>query len=235
MKYYVLIFAFVICLSSLCLAGEAMEKVTQEVAQEAGQEAVQEVEEEPTKENTVYLKDGKITIESDAGIKTIDYSQKPGTQVHKLNKWEVKTVRHDPVDEALKVYKNKSGSVYQKEIVLINKEDETQTIIVEYNVEGGNDKILFSPDENFMFYAGLLPGGTNIIYGMNLSTNEEFTLDSGVDFDIFTCPNNNSSYIIVHQSDTEETIYQVYNFNREKLNVLTDSLTLDNMESYICY
>ena len=164
-------------------------------------------------------------------------AQKPETEspaTYDLNKWQVKT-ESGAVEDALAVFKRKGQPRYKQKVWIIDKNDNTKTYLVEYSTnDASQKKILFSPNEDFMFYLGLSPAGASVIYGMNLSTQEEFIVDSGVDFSIFSCPNNTTSYVVIEQNGAQQARYHIYNFNRQKIDVLQEGVSLDNMASYIC-
>ncbi|MFC1704615.1 hypothetical protein ACFL1E_07550 [Candidatus Omnitrophota bacterium] len=153
--------------------------------------------------------------------------------VYNLEKWDVKT-DSGSVEKALEVFKRKGQPRYSQKLWLVDKSDATKTIYVQYATGSAQGKVLFSPNEDFVFYSGLSPAGTSVVYGMNLITSDEFIVDSGVDFNMFTCPNTNTSYVIVEQNGAAEVSYQVYNLNREKVVVLTEGVNLDNLGQYIC-
>ncbi|MFC1594452.1 hypothetical protein ACFL38_03905 [Candidatus Omnitrophota bacterium] len=160
----------------------------------------------------------------------------PGSSavVHNLQKWDVKT-QADSVDAALAVFERKSQPRYNKQLWLVDKNDSTKTILVQYTTGRETDRILFSPNEDFLYYVGLSPAGISTVYGMNLVTSEEFMLDNGVDVDFFTCPNNQTQYIIVQKQGEQQAAYHIYNQSREKINVLSEGVNMDNLAHHICY
>jgi len=152
-----------------------------------------------------------------------------------LDKWDVKT-ESSSVEEALDVFRRKAEPRYKQKIWIVDKNNSEKTIFVEYTTnDEAQQGILFSSGEDFVFYTGLSPAGASVVYGMNLVSNEEFIVDSGVDFSVFTCPNNNSNYVIIQQDAQGKINYSVYNLNREKIDVLTEGVNLDNLAEHICY
>ena len=82
-------------------------------------------------ENAVYIKDGKIVIESERIVKSLDYSEEEEKYSdYNLKKWNVKE-KLDPVKEALKVFKGKSRPIYKKKIWIIDKSNGEERMIVE--------------------------------------------------------------------------------------------------------
>ncbi|MCR4336808.1 MAG: hypothetical protein NUV91_03280 [Candidatus Omnitrophica bacterium] len=151
--------------------------------------------------------------------------------VYNLNHWTVEE-NVDPVEHALEVYKNKSRPSYRKHVWLTDKRNGTKHMIAEYSPHGTADKIIFSPDENFMYYLGVTPGGQNIIYGINLSSQEKFSLGAGEDFKMVNCPDK-KSYIAL-QAGQERPVYNIYTVAGEKINILTDLSTPIDLEKALC-
>ena len=156
-------------------------------------------------------------------------SDKPA--VYDLKRWVVEKDT-DPVARALEVYKKRSEPRHNRRIWLTGKTDGKKRLIVEDAALGENDKIIFSPDENYMYYLGLAPGGQSIVYGVNLASNEKFSLGSGEDFQAVNCPDK-ESYVVV-QPDGQGTIYQVYTTNGERMETLTDLTSPLDLEKNLC-
>ena len=151
--------------------------------------------------------------------------------VYNLKQWIVEE-KADPVKHALEVYKKKSESRYTRRVWLTGKVDGKKHLVAEFASRGNDDKILFSPDENFMYYLGLTPSGENMVYGVNLSSNKKFSLGSGENFRTVNCPDKNS-YIVV-QSDGKSTVYQVYTTSGERKTILTDLKSPLDIEKKLC-
>lgn len=156
-------------------------------------------------------------------------SDKPA--VYNLKQWIVEE-NTDPVKHALEVYKKKSEPLYTRRIWLTGKTDGKKHLIVEYAARGDDDKIIFSPNEDFMYYLGLAPSGQSIIYGVNLLSNEKFSLGAGEDFRMANCPDKNS-YVIVRPGG-QGAVYQVYTINGERMQTLTDLNNPLDIEKNLC-
>jgi hypothetical protein len=186
-------------------------------------------------QTTAYIKDEKIIIEDSKGRKKISaYSKDKNRSIYNLKRWCIQT-EDSPLDEAIKVFKNKAQPKYKRTILLINKKDNTQSVLIEYIPNQREDKVVFSPDENFMYFLDASSPETNIIYGINLTTNERFVVSSGVDFDILTCPSNKNSYIVVKKDAANQMLYYVYNLDRQQEKILTGAVSLEDIAKYICY
>ena len=175
-------------------------------------------------QNTGRLEDRVIIKTPIAGE-----SDKPA--VYNLKRWVVEE-NTDPVKHALEVYKKKSEPRYTRRIWLTGKTDGKKRLIVEYSARGDGDKVIFSANEDFMYYLGLAPGGQSIVYGVNLLSNKKFSLGSGENFRTVNCPDK-KSYVVV-QPDGQGTIYQVYTIAGERMKTLTDLKSPLDIEKNLC-
>ena len=153
--------------------------------------------------------------------------------VYDLKRWVVEE-KADPVKHALEVYKKKSEPSYNHRIWLTSKADGKKHLVVEYASRGAGDKVLFSPNEDFMYYLGLTPAGGNIIYGVDLSSDQKFTLGAGEDFRTVNCPNKNN-YVVVQQQDGQRTVYQVYSITGQRMKALTDIQSPVDLAKSLCH
>jgi len=135
----------------------------------------------------VSLKDGQIqVILSDSSIKTLDYSKDNKYSDLNLKKWIVYE-KADPVKEAIKVYKNKAETSRVREVWIVDRDGKIKSVVLEYEYNEGKDKLVFSSDEDFVYYFGLSDHGGNVIYGVNLLDGKEFLVASNaVEFDVFS-------------------------------------------------
>lgn len=148
-----------------------------------------------------------------------------------LKKWIVEE-SSDPVKHALEVYKKKSEPQYTRRIWATGRADGKKRLLVEYISGTENDKVIFSPDEDFMYYLGLAPGGQNIVYGINLLSNKKFSLGAGNNFQSVNCPDK-QSYIVV-QSGGQGAIYQVYSVAGQRMKTLTNLQSPMDIEKELC-
>lgn len=178
------------------------------------------------------LPQNKGSLEDHVIIKSpiVGESDKPA--VYNLKRWVVEE-NTDPVKHALEVYKKKSEPRYTRRIWLTGKTDGKKRLIVEYAPRGDDDKVIFSPNEDFMYYLGLTPGGQSIVYGVNLLSNKKFSLGSGENFHAVNCPDK-KSYVVV-QPDGQGTIYQVYSISGERMKTLTDLKSPLDIEKNLCH
>jgi len=181
----------------------------------------------------VSLKDGQIqVILSDSSIKTLDYSKDNKYSDLNLKKWIVYE-KADPVKEAIKVYKNKAETSRVREVWIVDRDGKIKSVVLEYEYNEGKDKLVFSSDEDFVYYFGLSDHGGNVIYGVNLLDGKEFLVASNaVEFDVTTCPDD-KSYVIV-QVEGEVLNYYVYTLNGNNLDAATYSGTLAAFSKDVC-
>lgn len=186
-------------------------------------------------DNSVYLKDGKIVVETKQGLKkALDYEESSRYSSYNLKKWGVKE-KLDPVAEALKVFKRKKETFYNKKIYIFEKISGKEQIVIEYIVDKSNDKVIFSPNEDFMFYIGLSDTGESIVYGINLFSEQKFKVDSGNNLAIANCWSNKSYIIIKDNVSEDDIIYYIYNLKGKRLGVLSKSMIVGDLDDYICY
>lgn len=179
-----------------------------------------------------YLKDGQIVTECGDDVQSVDLDRRDGRRRYSLNKWDV-TEHADPVREALKVFKKKGAPAYKKKVWLIDKGDGTNTIVVEYVSNKTLDKLLFTPDEDFMYFIDFSRPGHSMIYGLNLRTKRQFAVTSASDFEIVTC-DNRESYLLV-AAGSPETRYYVFKTTGQKAMTLDGAMTLDEIKREVCY
>lgn len=156
-------------------------------------------------------------------------SERPA--VYNLKKWTVEESA-DPVKRALNVYKKKSEPQYTRRIWITGKTDGKKRLIAEYTARSGNDKVIFSPDEDFMYYLGAAPGGGSIVYGINLLSNKKFSLGAGNNFQAVNCPDK-TSYVVV-RPDGQGEVYQVYTAAGKRMDTLTGLHSPVDIEKNLC-
>jgi len=156
-------------------------------------------------ENRVFLRDGSIVIDTEDGKKLLDYSRLNKYSDYGLNNWSVKE-EADLVEEAIRVYKRKGRPRYRKKVSIINRLNGDENIIVKYTPRKRNDRVIFSPDENFMYYIALSNRGDDVVYGLNLLTKKKFVVDSADDFVIVNC-DGECSYIVTNKNTDMHYVY----------------------------
>ena len=150
----------------------------------------------------------------------------------KLRKWNIES-QSDNVSAAIDVYKKRSNPKYTKKAWIVNRRDGTKSVLVEYTTDKKNDTIVFSPDESFAYYLGLSANGESIVYGVNLSSNQQFEIGYGSTFDTLTCPDK-TNYVIVQDSSGKK-IYHVYDALGTKINSINQIRGIESVNRYVCY
>ncbi|MBU0468853.1 MAG: hypothetical protein KKD07_01035 [Candidatus Omnitrophica bacterium] len=182
-------------------------------------------------DNQVQLKDGQIIIKTPEEVKALDYSAEEKYSAIKLKKWDIRK-ESDVVGEALKVYKKKQDPVYSQKIWISEKEDGTQKILVEYKSSQEDSRIIFSPDEDYMYYIGLSDTGESMIYGMKLSGQESFVFDAADDFQLMECPGSGNYFVLL--KNNEDPRVMVYDSEGDQEDVLHYTGDLMDLDELIC-
>lgn len=151
--------------------------------------------------------------------------------VYQLKRWTVEE-KTDPVKQALEVYKAKAEPRYHKRIWITDRKDGKRRVSIEYVAREGGEKVLFSPDEDFMYYLGITPAGQNMVYGVNLLSNAKFPLGTADNFNTVNCPGQ-KNYIVV-QKGKERTVYHVYTQDGHSLRNLTNIQSPADLEKNLC-
>jgi hypothetical protein len=138
----------------------------------------------------------------------------------------------DPVRKALDVFKKRSKPKYKKRIWVTDKRNGERRMIVEYSSENVKDKIIFSQDENVMYYFGLTPGGTNFVYGIDLLSGDKHSFGRGDDFMTVDCPDRTSYFVV--QTGKARTVYHVYTSSGKKTRTFTDLKSPLDIEKNLC-
>jgi len=167
-----------------------------------------------------YLKDGKIMVETDSQTHMIDYStDEKYVPVYNLKDWDV-VEAPDKVQEALKVYKDKSQPLYTHRYWIVDKNDNTRKIIVEFTSRNERERVYFTPDEDYVFYLNLLPEGGSVVTGLNLATGQPFTVAQAGSFYLNTCPDQ-TTYVVVKDIAGEQSHrYLIYTKTGESVKTI---------------
>jgi len=181
--------------------------------------------------NTARLSGGKIIIDRPDGPKVLDYSQKVKYSNYDLKKWDIEK-ETDVIEEALEVYKKKSEPLYSQKVWIINKNG-TEKILLEYKSADEEDSIIFTNDENYVFYLGVSDAGQSIVYGMNLAAGGTTTLNNATSFFIETCPDNDT-YVITQDDDGDKEFY-VYRVLSESIDEIDYNGSIDDLTQALCY
>ena len=184
-------------------------------------------------ESSVHLENGKMIVQTEGETSVLDYDREQKYAPSSLNKWEVKR-ESSVIKEALDVYNRKSASLYSEKLSIINKEDGTQQVYVEYQSRDGNENIVFTDDENFGFYLGLSDEGTSMVYGINILDQQTKAITEADDFSMTTCPNTEMNYIVVEKDGSEDT-FLIYNVNGNLQKEISYTGSIDDLNDVICY
>jgi len=139
------------------------------------------------------------------------------------------------VNNALQVFKSKSAGRYDKKVWIADNQDGSKRVLLKYATSDSRETVVFSPDEDFAFYVGSSISGGTEVYGINLLSGSEFTVGSGDDFNIVTCPEGKSYVVIKGNSDKPD--YSIYTVKDQEADAINTEYTgsIDDIKKYVCY
>ena len=149
------------------------------------------------------------------------------------------TVREetDIVERALNVFKKKgqSSSLYKKKVWIYATPEEDNASYLSFMTNDQNEGVVFSPDEDFVYYVEISPDGRRRLKGVKVGSEETFFVDATVEsFFIETCEEQGTSYLVVLDGSEVEG-YDVYDL-RGQLVVLPDMpADVNYLKEFICY
>lgn len=177
-------------------------------------------------ENKAYLSDGKIVVKpAEAPVLAqpavsgeTASSSEPAPSAYNLKNWDV-SEQVNPVAEALKVYKSKGEDLYTRQVYIYDKTRKHQRIYIEYTNRKNNDKVIFSPNEDYVYYRDFSDGGEGVIYGVNLLNNRRFAVDRGEDFEFFNY-GPGKDYILVKKGSDRLRYYVLYGLDGKQERII---------------
>lgn len=182
-------------------------------------------------QNQVKLQDGKIIVQTPEETKILDYSAAEKYSVVELKRLNVRK-ESEVVEEALQVYKEKQAPVYSQKIWISQKDDGSQSILIEYKSLKEDSRVIFSPDEEFLYYIGLSALGENVVYGFNISAKEDLVFGAADDFQLKECPGSSDYFVLL--KDNEDPRIIVYDAQGSKEDILYYTGDLTDINELIC-
>jgi len=180
------------------------------------------------------LKDGKIVLQEENTTRILDYSQDDKYSApYDQKKWDV-IEQIDPVKEALAVYKKKGQDPYSKKVYIIDKNDSSKKIVVEYESRDKDERIFFTPDEGYVYYRDISGSGSNVVMGLNLATNKNFFVAESGDFFLSTCPNKTTYVVVKDLESGEDNSYVIYSQTGESVKTVVYDGVAEGIGSVIC-
>ena len=155
---------------------------------------------------------------------------------YKSQKYTVKE-ETDIVERALSVFKDKGkpSSLYRKRIWISDTLDEENTSFLSFTTNDQNEGIVFSPDEEFVYYIEISPGGRRRLKGVKIGSQEEFFVNAIVgSFFIETCEDRKTSYLVVLDGKTTEG-YHVYDLEGRSIVLPDMPADVNDLKKVICY
>jgi len=107
-------------------------------------------------------------------------------------------------------------------------------VYVDFISNDFNKDIVFSPNEDFVYYLEYSSDGEHKVYGVKIGTEETFFINTAEDFFIKTCEQNNTSYVITTK-DGEIDSYHVFDLDGNKVQFIEKLEDIDDLKNVICY
>ena len=93
--------------------------------------------------------------------------------------------------------------------------------------------VIFSPNEDFVYYRALTESGDTLIYGVNLHTEKTFLVEKGEEFTVINC-NDNQSYIVVRHPG-RRNYFTIHSLDGNKIKRIRYSGSIDDIGYSFCY
>ena len=183
--------------------------------------------------NTAQVTENLIIAETEEKDQARDAAQASKKEYRSKN-YKVKE-ETDTVEAALNVFKNKgkSSSLYTKKVWLYNTLQDDNASYLSFMTNDQNASIVFSPDEEFVYYIEMTPDGQRRLNGVRISTQEQFFINPASSFFIETCEGEQNSYVIV--TDDTASAYHVFDLNGTAV-TLPDTLSdIGDLQNVICH
>lgn len=187
-------------------------------------------------ENKVYPKNKGIYAGIQGRANAIDRLR---PRVYQIKNWIVRE-EIDMLDEAsmvkqaLSVYQNRNNPIYRHKVWIYDKIIDQNDVYVDFITNDFNKDIIFSPDEDFVYYLEYTPGGEHKLYGVRIGTEETFFINTAEDFFIKTCEQADTSYVVLSK-EGEIDSYHIFNLDGNKVQFIEKLENIDDLKSVICY
>ena len=158
------------------------------------------------------------------------------TKEYTSQKYTVKE-ETDIVEQALNVFKKKGrpSSLYRKRVWISDTLDGENTSFLSFTTNDRNESIVFSPDEEFVYYVEISSGGRRRLKGVKIGSREEFFVDAAVErFFIETCEDQKTSYLVVLDGKKIEG-YHVYDLQGRSIVLPDMPADVNDLKRVICY
>lgn len=143
----------------------------------------------------------------------------------------------DVVEQALQVFKKKSkpSSIYRKKVWIYDTLGEDNASFLSFTTNDQNSDIVFSPDEDFVYYVELSPNGRRRIAGVKVGSDKKFYVGASIgSFYIETCEEKETDYLVV-LDDAEDGGYRVYDLEGQSVLLPDMPASVDDFKRAICY
>jgi len=187
-------------------------------------------------DSKVYLKNKGIYAGIQDRTNAIDRLR---PRVYQIKNWIVREEidRVDEVDkvkQALAVYKRRKNPTYLHKVWIYDKIVDQNDVYVDFITNDFNRDIVFSPNEDFVYYLEYSPEGEYKLYGVRIGTEETFFINTAEDFFIKTCEQTDTSYVVLSK-EGEIDSYHIFDLDGNKVQFIEKLENIDDLKSVICY
>jgi hypothetical protein len=139
----------------------------------------------------------------------------------------------DTVKRALDVFKKKKAqsSLYRKKFWIYSTQTGADNSYISFTTNDQNAGIVFSPDEEYVYYVETTPDGKRRLNGVRITTQDRFFVNQPGDFYIQTCGESSRSYVVVNNGAEG---YQVYNLDGGSVPIPDMPASINDLEGVIC-
>ena len=142
----------------------------------------------------------------------------------------------DVVRKALDVFKQKGRKVlYRKKVWIYTTPEEDNASFLSFMTNDQNQAIVFSPDEEFVYYVEISPSGGRRLTGVAVGSKKEFFISETVEsFFIETCEDRGTSYLVVLDGKEVEGYY-IYDLQGRSIGLPDMPADVNDLKRVICY
>ncbi len=186
----------------------------------------------------IYQKDARVKAQPNKGAASTNSPDRKSPRVYETNNWIVREEvdEVEKVHDALKVFQSRKIPVYNRRVWIYDKVVDKNDVFVDFITNDFNKDIVFSPDENFVYYLAYTPQGQSNLYGLNLTTEKNFLINPAEQFSVQTC-NGKKSFVVVSEKIGDHTYqsYHIFNLEGEKVNFIEKLNKIEDLENVVCY
>lgn len=187
-------------------------------------------------EDTPVAAHGPVMTDNAQDAQARDTGEHAGKKEYR-SKYHTVKEETDTVKRALDVFKKKGkrSSLYKKRVWIHDTLQEDNASFLSFMTNDQNEGIVFSPDEDFVYYIEVTPGGRRSLKGLKIGSKEDFFVDEAVGrYFIETCEASKVSYLVVLDGKEVEG-YHVYDLEGRPLVLPDMPADVNDLKNMICY